>query len=147
MMKTLFCILSLAFLLLGIGAVSHKNLQGFREESGISASCISLAALSPAASDSSVLSASPSDDALSSSRIFFTKSLTHYTGILTALSAPRTTTPTKTLKFNAIPTIIYLLSLQDSELSGSGWKNGFSDTNFLKYSHRYYIYTLGHILI
>lgn len=147
MMKTLFCILSLAFLLLGIGAVSHKNLQGFREESGISVSCISLATLSPAASASSALSTSPSGDALSSSRIFFTESLTHYTGILMALSTPRTTTPTKTLKFNAIPTIVYLLSLQDSELSGNMSKNTFSDTDFLKYSHRYYIYTLAHILI
>ena len=148
MMKSLFCILSLAFLLLGIGHVSNQDLQGFRENAGISASCISLAVLSPADSDSSLLCESSLDDNLSTARAFFSTSSTNYTYcILSALSVPGTSIPVKTLRFNSISTIVQLLSSQDSRLPENRWKNLFSDTNHLKYSNRQYLYSLAHILI
>lgn len=145
-MKYLFCILSLAFLLVGTGHVSTKDLQGFREDSGISACCVSPSAVSSA--DFTSFDDSPSDNTLSAEKTIFSKNSEYYTfGILTALSVPKTTTPVRTLKFNAISTIVHLLSLQDASLPKNRYKNLFSDADYLKYSSRYYIYTLAHILI
>lgn len=147
-MKYLFCILSLAFLLVGTGHVSTKDLQGFREDSGISPCCVSSSAVSSTDFTSSSLDDSPSDNTLSTKKTIFSKTSEHYTfGILTALSVPKTITPVRTLNFNAISTIVYLLSSQDSSLPKNRYKNLFSETNYLKYSSRYYIYTLAHILI
>ena len=148
MMKSLFCILSLALVLLGIGHDTGKNMQGFREDAGVSAFSVSLASFTSADSASSFLYDSSSDDALSSSKVFFSKSSESYTlGILTALSVPRTSTPVKTLKFNDVSTILQLLSSQESKLPEGLWKNLYSETNSLKYSNRYYLYALAHILI
>lgn len=148
MMKYLFCILSLAFLLIGTGQVPTEDLQGFRENSGISACCVSPSAVSSADFASSFLDDSSSDNTLSTKKTIFSKTSEHYTfGILTALSVPKTITPVRTLKFNAISTILHLLSSQDSSLPKNRYKNLFSDTNYLKYSSGYYIYTLARILI
>ena len=148
MMKSLFCILSLALLLLGVGHDTGKNMQGFRDDAGISAFSISLASFSPADSTSSLVYDSSSDNSLSSSKLLFTESSESYTfGILTALSVPRTSTPVKTLKFNDVSTILQLLSSQESKLPENRWKNLFAETNSLKYSNRYYLYALAHILI
>lgn len=148
MMKSLFCILSLALLLLGVGHISNKDLHGFRGEAGIPMSCISLATLSSADSTTSLFSDELSDDIFSSSGAFFTESSKYYTScILTAFSTPSTITPVKTLKFNAVSTIVHLLSLQEAFLSENRWKKFASDTDYLKYSNGYYIYTLAHILI
>ena len=116
-MKYLLCILSLAFLLVGVGLFSNEeDLQGFREETGVPVLCD----VSPTG-----FSSAPAE---------------HYDfGILTAFSLPRNISPVRTLKFNDIPTIVQLLS--------SKRKIIYSDTDYLKYSNRYYIYTLAHILI
>ena len=108
-MKYLLCILSLAFLLVGVGLFSNEeDLQGFREETGVPVLC---------------------------------------DGILTAFSLPRNISPIRTLKFNDIPTIVQLLSSRTFRLSEDKRKIIYSDTDYLKYSNRYYIYTLAHILI
>lgn len=149
-MKYLFCILSLAFLFVGVGHIPNKDLQGFRSETGISPFCTSLAAFSQACSTSSstLASSDPDDNALSSSRTFFSESTNHCTFcILTTSAIPGANAPVKTLNFNAISVIVQLLSSQDSYLSENRWKSLLADTNYLKYSHRYYIYTLSHILI
>lgn len=147
-MKYLFCILSLALLFVGVGHIPNKDLQGFQSEAGILPSCTSLAAFSQACSTSSLASSDSDDNTLSSSRTFFSESTNHCTFcILTASVLPGANAPVKTLNFNAISVIVQLLSSQDSYLSENRWKNLLADTNYLKYSNRYYIYTLSHILI
>ena len=118
-MKYLLCILSLAFLLVGVGLFSNEeDLQGFREETGVPVLCD----VSPTG-----FSSAPAE---------------HYDfGILTAFS------PIRTLKFIDIPTIVQLLSSRTFRLSEDKRKIIYSDTDYLKYSNRYYIYTLAHILI
>lgn len=124
-MKYLLCILSLAFLLVGVGLFSNEeDLQGFREETGVPVLCD----VSPTG-----FSSAPAE---------------HYDfGILTAFSLPRNISPVRTLKFNDIPTIVQLLSSRTFRLSEDKRKIIYSDTDYLKYSNRYYIYTLAHILI
>ena len=114
-MKYLLCILSLAFLLVGVGLFSNEeDLQGFREETGVPVLCD----VSPTG-----FSSAPAE---------------HYDfGILTAFSLPR----------NISPTIVQLLSSRTFRLSEDKRKIIYSDTDYLKYSNRYYIYTLAHILI
>ena len=120
-MKYLLCILSLAFLLVGVGLFSNEeDLQGFREETEVPVLCDGF-------------SSAPAE---------------HYDfGILTAFSLPRNVSPVRTLKFNDIPTIVQLLSSRTFRLSEDKRKIIYSDTDYLKYSNRYYIYTLAHILI
>lgn len=124
-MKYLLCILSLAFLLVGVGLFSNEeDLQGFREETGVPVLCD----VSPPG-----FSSAPAE---------------HYDfGILTTFSLPRNVSPVRTLKFNDIPTIVQLLSSRTFRLSEDKRKIIYSDTDYLKYSNRYYIYTLAHILI
>ena len=124
-MKYLLCILSLAFLLVGVGLFSNEeDLQGFREETGVPVLC---------------------DDSPTG---FSSAPAEHYDfGILTTFSLPRNVSPVRTLKFNDIPTIVQLLSSRTFRLSEDKRKIIYSDTDYLKYSNRYYIYTLAHILI
>lgn len=126
MMKYLLCILSLAFLLIGGSLSTHKeDAQGFRETAVIAV-----------------------DSDISATTTFFsTPAESHSLGILTTFSLPRNITPVRTLKFNDIPVIVQLLSLRSFRLPEDKRKILLSDTNYLKYSNRYYIYTLAHILI
>lgn len=126
MMKYLLCILSLAFLLIGGSLSPHKeDAQGFRETAVIS--------VDSDISATTTLASTPEES--------------HSLGILTTFSLPRNITPVRTLKFNDIPVIVQLLSLRSFRLPEDKRKILLSDTNYLKYSNRYYIYTLAHILI
>lgn len=147
MMKHLFCILSLALLLIGFCQFSdRKDLQRFREITGISNFCTFSATVSPPDSSSYSLYILSEDQ--NSHLTYSSEPVDCYSlGILTAFSVPRGVNLVKTLKFNDIPTIVQLLSSQDSRLSENKWKILSSDTNYLKYSTKYYIYTLAHILI
>lgn len=146
MKKYLFCILSFVFLFIGIFQFTNRaDLQGFREPIGISDWCASLTAASSADSSSSLFLLS--DDQASSMTLTSDEADSYSLGILTAISVPRSVAPVKTLKFNDIPTIVQLLSSQDSRLSENQWKILVSDTNYLKYTTKYYIYTLSHIII
>ncbi|QIU97491.1 hypothetical protein BacF7301_11930 [Bacteroides faecium] len=125
-MKYLLCILSLAFLLIGGSLSTHKeDAQGFRETAVIS--------VDSDISATTTLASTPEES--------------HSLGILTTFSLPRNITPVRTLKFNDIPVIVQLLSLRSFRLPEDKRKILLSDTNYLKYSNRYYIYTLAHILI
>lgn len=55
--------------------------------------------------------------------------------------------PSKTLRFNAASVAILLLSSFQSQLSEVKRTEISSYTNFTKLSYRYYVYTLGRILI
>lgn len=67
--------------------------------------------------------------------------------LLTDISSFRSITfPTKTLKINA--TIIKQISnFLNAHLPENKWQGLSPETNYIKYSNRYYVYTLGHILI
>lgn len=126
MMKYFLCILSLAFLLIGSSLSTHKeDAQGFRETT--------VTSVDSDISAATTFSSTPAES--------------HSLGILTTFSLPRNITPVRTLKFNDIPVIIQLLSLRSFRLPEDKRKILLSDTNYLKYSNRYYIYTLAHILI
>ena len=110
--------------LLCILSLAFLLVQGFREETGVPVLCD----VSPTG-----FSSAPAE---------------HYDfGILTTFSLPRNVSPVRTLKFNDIPTIVQLLSSRTFRLSEDKRKIIYSDTDYLKYSNRYYIYTLAHILI
>ena len=44
-------------------------------------------------------------------------------------------------------TIVQMLCLSDTQLPENKWRGLSPDTNYIKYSNGYYVYTLGHILI
>ncbi|WP_229127452.1 hypothetical protein [Bacteroides congonensis] len=126
MIKYLLCILSLVFLLIGGSLSTHKeDVRGFRETTVISLE----------------------NDAVTATTFTSTPAESHSLGILTTFSLPRNITPVRTLKFNDIPVIVQLLSSRSFRLPEDKRKILLSDTNYLKYSNRYYIYTLAHILI
>lgn len=126
MMKYLLCILSLAFLLRGLSPSPHeKNAERLQQTTEVSAySC-----------------------AMPTTAFASTPMGSHSLGVLTFFSLPRNITPIKTLKFNDIPVIVRLLSSRSFRLPEDKRRNLLTDTNSLKYLNRYYIYTLGHILI
>ena len=126
MIKYLLCILSLAFLLIGGSLSTHEeDVRGFRETTVISVE----------------------NDAVATTTFSSTPEESHSLGILTTFSLLRNITPVRTLKFNDIPVIVQLLSSRSFRLPEDKRKILLSDTNYLKYSNRYYIYTLAHILI
>lgn len=68
-------------------------------------------------------------------------------GLLSDISSFRSTTaPTKILKVNAAA-MRQIHFLAETQLPGNKWQGISPDTNYIKYSNRYYVYTLGHILI
>lgn len=68
-------------------------------------------------------------------------------GLLGGLFSFRnTTTPSKVLRFCSA-TIVQMLCLSDTQLPENKWSGLSPDTNYIKYSNGYYVYTLGHILI
>lgn len=68
-------------------------------------------------------------------------------GLLSDISSFRSTTaPTKLLKVNAAA-MRQIHFLADTQLPGNKWQGISPDTNYIKYTNRYYVYTLGHILI
>ena len=54
--------------------------------------------------------------------------------------------PSKVLIFCSA-TIVQMLCLSDTQLPENKWRGLSPDTNYIKYSNGYYVYTLGHILI
>lgn len=130
-MRHLLCILSLAFLLLGGSQWStEENMQRFRDNTGVSQLCTLL-----------------TDHTLSHPGFSCEPENDYSLGILTAGSLPSHITPSRTLKFNETSTIVQLLSTRAYRLPEYRRKILISDTNCLRYSHKYYLYTLAHILI
>ena len=68
-------------------------------------------------------------------------------GLLGGLFSFRNTTvPSKALRFCSA-TIVQMLCLSDTQLPENKWRGLSPDTNYIKYSNGYYVYTLGYILI
>lgn len=68
-------------------------------------------------------------------------------GLLIDFSSCRNSSaPSKTLKYS-LATMKQLLRLPNTQLPENRWQGLSPDTNYIKYSNRYYVYALEHILI
>lgn len=144
MMKNICYIFLCALLLLGISETTHKDLQGFRSHSGIPASHTSLDSES---CDCAFTVAN--EGAVMDFYHLFNNEDTGYKvndAILGTNSISSGITPSKVLKYNPHLNVVQTLSLLNSQVHNSQW-HSLSDTQSIKYSHRYYLYTLSHILI
>ena len=145
MAKYIFCILAGAFLVLGFSNVSDKELQGFQKETGISANdmqykaesccCISSAGFDKSGKDSRSQFVDETSNCKVSDCIFDN------------ISFPRSIVPFKNLKFNTNTVIIQILSSLNVLLPENRLGHTDLDVNYTKYSCKYYVYTLAHILI
>ena len=146
MAKYIFGILACAFLVLGFSNVSDKELQGFQKETGISANdmqykagancCISSAGFDKSCKETHSLLTDGTYGSKVSDCIFDN------------LSFPRSIVPFKNLRFNTTNTaILQILSSLNTMLPEKRLSHTCFDVNYTKYSCKYYVYTLAHILI
>lgn len=145
MTKYIFCILACAFLVLGFSNVSNKELQGFQKKlkprlmTCDMKQCHAVAFLLPAST--------------SQVKILIRSLLTRHplvmlvTAFLTISLFRRSIVPFKNLKFNTNTVIIQILSSLNVMLPENRLGHTGLDVNYTKYSCKYYVYTLAHILI
>jgi hypothetical protein len=144
MMKSVFCILFGTLLMLGFHYAPDKKVREVQPEAG------TVAIDMPSDTRSELhLSVSTSRESYGGSHSFDSE-VSDYTiddGLLGELFSFRNITPpSKVLKINSA-TIMQMLCLSDTQLSENKWRGLSPDTNYIKYSNGYYVYTLGHILI
>lgn len=145
MTKYIFCILACAFLVLGLSNVSDKDLQGFQKETEISSNYMQYAAESSCLISSADLNKSSK---VSHSRFVDETSNCKVSDcIFDNISFPRSIVPFKNLKFNTNTVIIQILSSLNVLLPENRLGHTDLDVNYTKYSCKYYVYTLAHILI
>ena len=145
MTKYIFCILACAFLVLGFSNVSNKELQGFQKETEVpaidmqynaGANCsVSSAGFDKSCKDTHSLLTDGTYGSKVSDCIFDN------------ISFPRSIVPFKNLKFNTNTVIIQILSSLNVMLPENRLGHTGLDVNYTKYSCKYYVYTLAHILI
>ena len=145
MAKYIFCILACAFLVLGFTHISNKELQGFQKETEVPAidmqynagvNCsVSSAGFDKSCKDTHSLLTDGTYGSKVSDCIFDN------------LSFPRSIVPFKNLRFNTNTAIIQILSSLNTLLPEERLSHTCSDVNYTKYSCKYYVYTLAHILI
>ena len=145
MAKYIFCILAFAFLALGFTHISNKELQGFQKESEVpaidmkynaGANCsVSSAGFDKSCKDTHSLLTDGTSTCNVSDCIFDN------------ISFPRSIVPFKNLKFNTNTVIIQILSSLNVMLPENRLGHTGLDVNYTKYSCKYYVYTLAHILI
>ena len=130
MMKYIFCILLGIFLSWGFQLISDERQEAYRPETGSTyiQTCVNAFQLVKAKENTGKQDYNDSDGVLNPSSF-------------------RYFSPSKLLRFNIHSVTIRILSSLKIQLPKNQW-TGFSFyTNFIKYSDRYHIYTLGHILI
>ena len=145
MTKYIFCILACAFLVLGFSNVSDKDLQGFQKETEIrvndmqykveSCCCVSSAGFDKSSKKSHSQFVDETSNCKVSDCIFDN------------ISFPRSIVPFKNLRFNTNTAIIQILSSLNTLLPEERLSHTCFDVNYTKYSCKYYVYTLAHILI
>lgn len=145
MMKHLFCILACALFLWGLDHTPARNLQGVRTSSEVRCSdsmqCVEL---------SCCFSSAVNDMAVEDNHSLFYDDSSNYQlcdGILSVVTLSRSNTSSKILKFNFNTAAIHLLRSLCTRLPEEKAKDLCISTNFSKYSSKYYVYTLEHILI
>ena len=146
MAKYIFGILACAFLALGFTHISNKELQGFQKETGVPAidmsyneganCCISSAGFDKSCKETHSLLTDGTYGSKVSDCIFDN------------LSFPRSIVPFKNLRFYTTNTaILQILSSLNTMLPEKRLSHTCFDVNYTKYSCKYYVYTLAHILI
>ena len=145
MTKYIFCILACAFLALGFTHISNRELQGFQKKTetssndmryeAVSCCCVSSAGFDKPGKDTHSLLTDGTYGSKVSDCIFDN------------LSFPRSIVPFKNLRFNTNTAIIQILSSLNTLLPEERLSHTCFDVNYTKYSCKYYVYTLAHILI
>ena len=145
MAKYIFCILACAFLALGFTHISNKELQGFQKKTetssndmryeAVSCCCVSSAGFDKPGKDSHSQFVDETSNCKVSDCIFDN------------ISFPRSIVPFKNLRFNTNTAIIQILSSLNTLLPEERLSHTCFDVNYTKYSCKYYVYTLAHILI
>ena len=135
MTKYIFCILACAFLVLGFSNVSNKELQGFQKKTETSSNDMRYEAVSCCCVSSAGFD-KPGKDSHS-----------QFVDETSNISFPRSIVPFKNLKFNTNTVIIQILSSLNVMLPENRLGHTGLDVNYTKYSCKYYVYTLAHILI
>ena len=146
MAKYIFGILACAFLALGFTHISNKELQGFQKKTetssndmryeAVSCCCVSSAGFDKPGKDSH------------SQFVDETSTCNVSDCIFDNLSFPRSIVPFKNLRFNTTNTaILQILSSLNTMLPEKRLSHTCFDVNYTKYSCKYYVYTLAHILI
>lgn len=142
MARYIFCILLGVFLMLGINSVLNKDAQEFRIKTGTATSIQHY--IGPDQCDFEAIQPSEKGDQAVNNQGYSCKA---NCGIPGTLISSRTIHPSKILRFNPTTLAILALSSLNSQLPEKTWTNPSFDTNLTKFSYRYYIYTLGRILI
>lgn len=144
MMKYIFCILFGSLLMLGFHYTPDEKVQEAQPNAGVVAMDVQ--------SDTRLaqkISVTVAGQSYGGGHAFDseTSDYTISDGLLGGLFSFRnTTTPSKVLRFCSA-TIVQMLCLSDTQLPENKWRGLSPDTNYIKYSNGYYVYTLGHILI
>ena len=145
MAKYIFCILACAFLALGFTHISNKELQGFQKETEVPAIDMQYKAESCCRVSSASFDKSGKDS--HSQFVDETSNCKVSDCIFDNISFPRSIVPFKNLKFNTNTVIIQILSSLNVMLPENRLGHTGLDVNYTKYSCKYYVYTLAHILI
>jgi len=146
MAKYIFGILACAFLALGFTHISNKELQGFQKETEISSNRMQYTAESSCRISSADLN--KSSKVSHSQFVDETSNCKVSDCIFDNISFPRSIVPFKNLRFNTTNTaILQILSSLNTMLPEKRLSHTCFDVNYTKYSCKYYVYTLAHILI
>lgn len=144
MIKYTFYILLSALLTLGFYYGPDKDLQEFQ----LNTTAETIGMQTYAESDSSICALISGQD--SKSNHSYTNETSNHNltdGLFSDFSSYRnSTSPAKTLRISAA-VMREIYDLMDTKLPENKWQGVSPDTNYIKYSNRYYVYTLSHILI
>lgn len=146
MAKYIFCILACAFLVLGFNDVSDKDLRGFQKETEIPNNDVQYNKTKSCCLISSV----DFDNSSKGSHSLFadeTSNCKVSDCTFDNISFRRSIVPFKNLKCNANIVTIQILSSLNALFSENRLSYTGLDVNYTKYSCKYYVYTLAHILI
>ena len=139
MMKYIFCILLGVFLSWGFHLISDEAQEAYRLEAGSTSTQTSTNSYT---SKTSIIQL----DKVKTKEYAGKQDYNNDNGVLNPFSF-RHLSPLKILRFNIPSVTIRILSALKIQLPQNQW-TGFSYyTNLFKYSDRYHIYSLGHILI
>ena len=146
MTKYIFCILFGIFLIWGCSLIPDKELQEFRTEAGTTAiqshtqlqNYRSKAVVKQSGKEKSFFQAGKYDGKYDCNIA---------DGILGNSLLSRTTSVSKILRFSVSSVTIRILSSLKYQFPKEKWTGLAYYTNLTKFSYRYYVYTLGRILI
>lgn len=146
MAKYIFCILACAFLLLGFNNISDKELQGFQKETETVMNDMQY----NKEKSCSLVPSVDFDNIDKDSCSLFTDQTSNYKVadcIFDNISFWRSIVSFKNLKFNTNIATIQIVGSPSILLSENYLTHIGLDIQYTKYSCKYYVYTLAHILI